>query len=87
MYNYKSDTSIEEIMDSEEEECEKKITKFNIDEPKSPIKNKSDPDCCAAKKYFKALFSKDLKTELNTQDELPPIYAQFEHDLGIMHLD
>ncbi|KAH9642173.1 hypothetical protein HF086_002329 [Spodoptera exigua] len=79
--NYNSDTSIEEIMDSEEDECKKKFEVRTFkDIPKSPIKNKSDPDCCAAKKYFNALFSKDLKTVLNTQDELPPIYAQFEHD-------
>lgn len=34
--------------------------------------------------YFHALFSKDLQKELNTEDELSPIYAQFEHDLGMI---
>lgn len=80
-YDYDTDTSIEEIMDSEDE-CEKnKTEKLRI---LSKFKNKSTSNCCAAKKYFDGLFSKNFNAELNTQNELPPIYAQFEHDLGMM---
>lgn len=44
-------------------------------------KMQPSPDCCALKQYFNALFSKRLQKELNTEDELPPIYAQFEQML------
>lgn len=87
--NNSSDTSIEEILDSDEDEhIERKKKCYLKNENKMnnevSIEKKSEHVCCAAKKYFNALFSKDFTAELNTQDELPPIYAQFEHDLGIM---
>lgn len=87
--NNSSDTSIEEILDSDEDEdIKRKKNSFHMNENKMnnevSIEKKTEHVCCAAKKYFNALFSKDLAAELNTQDELPPIYAQFEHDLGIM---
>lgn len=81
-----TDGSLDEITDSDECVAKKlKTDKLPMTENNDSLgETKTSPACCAAKKYFNALFAKDLKAELNTENELPPIYAQFEHDLGIM---
>lgn len=81
-----TDSSLEEITDTDELVAKKiiinKLPTAQNNETLS--ETKTSGVCCAAKKYFNALFAKDLRSELNTEDELPPIYAQFEHDLGMM---
>lgn len=81
-----TDSSLDEITDSDEHVAKKlKIDKLPMPQNNDSLcETKTSPACCAAKKYFNTLFAKDLKAELNTENELPPIYAQFEHDLGIM---
>ncbi|CAH2098739.1 unnamed protein product [Euphydryas editha] len=72
-----TDSSLDKITDTN-----KRVKK--IQNKESINQTKTSPQCCNAKKKNYALFAKDLRAELNTDNELPPIYAQFEHDKGIV---